>query len=799
MSFFDDLRHGVRLLGRQPAFTAVAVLTLGLALGANTAIFGLVHGILLAPLPYPEPERLALVWQTSPDGWHETSALNFQDWRQSSRSFHRMAAISLRQSVLTGRGAAERLISAHVSQAFFDVLGVPPRLGRAFLAEEELPGAEPVVIVSDALWRERLGGETDVVGQRLLLDGEPVTVVGVADPRADFPRAVDIWRPYVMPADETRNTVYLRVLGRLVPGVSVAEANREMTTLAASLERLHPETNRGAGATVEPLAEAIVGDVRPALLLLLATVLAVLLIACVNLAGLLLARLSSRRLELAMRHAVGAGRGRLARQLLAEALVLAVAGSLLGLLIASWALQLLTTLESLDLPRLDEVAIDGAAFGYAATLAVGVALVVGLLPALLATTRPAFGLRETGRGASQGVAAVKLRRWLVAGEVAAALMLLTGAILLGRSLGNVLAVDPGFDPAGTLTFRISLPRASYPDDVDEAAFYDRLTTELGALPGVDAVSAVYPRPLTTNYIVLEVSVDGTADRGELPPTAEVRWAAPGYFEIFRIPVLAGRSFTTADRQGAPRVVVVNRTFARRYLGAAEPLGTRVTLDDPADPDAAWWTVVGIVGDVLFDELTRREPEPEIYRPYAQAPISSAYVVVSASGPPEPLAEPIRRRLAAIDPDVPMFGVTTGPQILSAAVARPRFLAGLVGLFALAALSIAVLGVYGVLSYSVSRRRREMGIRLALGSSRRRLLWAVLGQGMRPVVAGLALGLLAALALGRLVRNLLYGVEATDPAVLAASVAVLGLAALAAGFAPARRAARVDPSVSLRAE
>ena len=799
MPFFDDLRHAVRLLGRRPAFAGTAVLVLGLALGANAAIFALVHGVLLAPLPYPEPERLVLLWQEGADGPYEVSALNFRDWRDAARSFGGLAAVSMQQAVLTGPGPATRLTAAHVSPGFFGVLGVPPAMGRGILPHEERPGAEPTAVVSHAFWRERLGGDPSAVGRRILLDGAPVTVVGVARPETGFPAGADLWRPYALPADETRDTVYLRVLGRLAPGASIDEARSEMAALAAELERRHPDENADVGAAVEPLVDWLVGDVRTALWLLLGAVAAVLLVACVNLAGLLLARLTGRRQELAMRHVLGAGRGRLTRQLLAESLLLAAAGAAVGLLLGAWAVEALARLETVDVPRLAEVGFGGAALAYTAVLALGSALLVGLLPAVMATSRPAAALRESGRGASEGEATARLRRWLVAAQVAAALVLLTAAALLGRSLGNLLAVDPGFDPAGTLTFRVSLSRGSYPEDAEEAAFYERLASELRSLPGVESVSAVFPRPLSATYIVLDVALE-SAPAGPGPgPTAEVRWAAPGYFEAFRIPLLSGRTFTPADRPGAPRVAVVNRAFVRESLRGRTPLGTRLTLGDPADPEAEWWTVVGVVGDVLFDELSRSEPAPELYRPYAQAPISTAYVVVRPSVRPESLVEPIRRRLAAIDPDVPMYDVRTGAEIVAAAVARPRFVAALVGLFALAALAIAVLGVYGVLAYNVGRRTRELGVRLALGSSRRRLLWAVLGRGMRPVAAGLAVGALAALAAGRLVGSLLFGVGAADPAILAASTAALALAALAAGFVPARSATRVDPAVSLRAE
>jgi putative ABC transport system permease protein len=592
-------------------------------------------------------------------------------------------------------------------------------------------------------------------------------------------------------------------MGRLADGVTLEEARTEMDTIAARLEEEHPDTNTGWGVLVLPMREVMVEDVRPALLVLMAAVGVVLLIACANVANLLLARMAARGREVAVRSALGAGRWRLLRQFLTESVLLGVGGGVLGLALGAWGTKVLVALNADDIPRASAIGVDGTVLGFTLGLALATGLVFGLVPALQASKADLQGsLKEGGRGESGGGSARTARRarsLLILAEVAASVVLLVVAGLLLRSFLGLQGVSPGFEPDGVMTLQVSLPDSEYPDDGDRAAFYRALTERVAALPGVEAAGAGFPLPLSGSGYILDFVVEGRPAPGpNESPSSHIRFVTPGYHRTLGIPLLRGRRLTEADREDAPRVALINRTMARRWWPDGDPLGERITFDDPTDPEAEWVEVVGIVGDVRHDSLAQ-EPDAETYLSAYQTPRSTAVVTARTAGDPELLAGGLRQAVLQTDPDLPVYRVRTLEEVVADSLADQRFSATLLGLFALLALVLASVGVYGVISYSVTRRTHEMGLRMALGAERREVRRLVVVQGMRVAGLGVALGLVVALAATRFLEGMLYGVTTTDPATLLAVPAVLLLVALLATILPAVRATRVDPVVALRSE
>ncbi len=800
----QDILYALRRLAHAPGFSLVAIATLALGIGANSAIFSVINAVLVRPLPYAEPEQLVMVSATWKDKPVVMSPQNFLDVAAATQTLQGLAATDTGGVTLTGRGAPERLEGATVSASFFDVLGVPPLVGRGFVAGENEPGHTKVVVLGERLWGSRFGADPAIVGQSILLNREPHLVVGVAPAAAGFPEGAQLWRPMEYDASFrtlSRGAWYLTVVGRLRPGVSVAEARAELATIAGRLEKQYPEHNEGVGATARPLQAALVGPSRTALLVLLGAVGLVLLIACVNVANLLLARVAARETELAVRAALGAGRRRLVRQLLTESVLLSLLGGAAGVLLAYASLGSLLALQPEGVPRLAEVRIDRAVMLFAAALSMATGLFFGVFPALHTTARPtAQTLREGSRSVLTG-SGRRLRGTLVAAQVALAMMLLAGAGLLLRSFDRLRRVDPGFRTENALSFRLSLPETAYPEEPRVAAFYSELQRRLAALPGVRGTGAVMGLPLSGLMFQLTFDVEG---RAPVPfaqqPSMQVRVATPGYLEAMGIPLRRGRMLEASDTAGSRPVVVLSESAVRRFFPDEDPIGKRINVGwrRPDDMPKAGGEVVGIVGDVRELGLAKDHP-PEIYIPHAQLPTNSMDVVLRSSLDARSLTRSVERVVAELDPELPLARVQTLETIVARSVSEPRFYMVLLGAFAAMAVGLAALGIFGVMSYAVVQRSREIGIRVALGADPRDVRGMVLRDALVLTLSGVSAGLAGALALSRVIASLLFQLSPTDPATLAAVAAGLTAVALLASYLPARRATRVDPLEALRSE
>ena len=802
-----DVKYALRSLRRRPGFASTVVLTLALAIGATTAIFSVVNGVILRPLPFPEPERLVALRGEPTDGDTEkvgsaSSYPDFLDIRAQARSFSGLAALATRPATLTGPGGEPaRVRSTSVTSDLWPMLAARPLIGRALLPEDEQPGAPAVALLSHALWQSRFGGDRGAVGRTVTLDGLPVTVVGVMPPGLRLTGDTQIWRPFVPDAvDRERGAHRLGVVGRLAPGVSLERARADVRAIARRLELQYPEHNAKRGATLEPLRDALVGDTRAALLVLLGAVALVLLIGCANLASLFLARAAGREREIAVRTALGAGRGRLVRQWMTESLLLTLAGGAAGLAVAWAGMRALVLWAPRTLPRADEVALDLPVLLFLLAVSVGTGVLFGLLPMLqLRRDDRSLGtLKDGGRGATAGVGRQRARQGLVVVEVALATVLVVGAALLLKSFWQISRTDPRFAPDGVLIAQLLPPQARYDSVTKVLQLYDRLREDVAALPGVQSVAVAYEHPLSAGW-TSSYTIEGRdpPPRGQ-EPEARVRPVAPGYFRTVGVRLVKGRDVSERDRAGAPGAVVVNEAFVRRHFRGVEPLGQRVLRQSwwPGLPDA--FEIVGVVADEPFDGLAG-EPAPATYFPHAQFPMHEMWVLVRTTRDPEAFAPALRAAVWRLDPDLPVEGVRTMREVLGTSVAEPRFNTALIALFAGAALALAAVGIYGVLSYTVAQRTSEIGVRMALGAGRGRVLRLVVGQGMGVALLGIAVGTAGALALARVLTSLLYGVSERDPAIFAGVALLLATVAALAAYLPARRASRIEPVVALRYE
>ncbi|HXG67739.1 MAG TPA: ABC transporter permease [Blastocatellia bacterium] len=819
----QDIIYGARMLRKNPGFTAVAVIAIALGVGANTAIFSVVNTVLLRPLPYAEPERLVAVWERDtrealskarPISYNGVAYPNFFDWRAQSQSFERIAVYQYSDFALTGGDAPVHLVGQVVSPDLFDLLGAQPRLGRWFTMEEEKPGNR-VAVISYGLWQRQFGGDPEIVGRAVTLNAKPFTIVGVAPPGFQFPIAADpieLWVTSAVhgekeeeddkPQTEQRGWHSLQAIARLKPGVSIEQAQAEMDAIAANLEKQYPESNTYAGVAILPLHADLVTDYRPALLILFGAVAFVLLIACANVANLLLARATSRYKEIAVRIALGASRWRIIGQLLTESLLLALIGGVFGLLLAWWGTEALLGLIPEDVPRLSEVSLDRRVLGFTLLVSVLTGVIFGLAPALQASkTDLTEAMKESGRGASASGRRARLRSALVVTEVALALMLLVGAGLLLRTFQKVQQVDLGLDPHNVLTASVDLPGARYVKPEQSANFVRQVLERVRALPGVTAASGILPLPLSGNNFGVSLRVEGqTYAPGEEPSTA-LRVTGLDYFKTMKIPFVNGRDFTPRDDRQATRVAIINETFAKRYFPGEDPIGKRIKPGISVDEDGPpMREIIGVVKDVRHKQELDKESGPEMYLPHAQVPFGGITLVVRTQTDPRSLARPVQGVIAEIDKDIPLYDIKTFDQHLGNAFARPQFSAFLLGVFAVVALLLTAVGLYGVMAYSVAQRTHEIGIRVALGAQQGQVMSMVIRQGVTLAAVGVVLGLVGAFGLTRvLLATMLYGVSALDPLTFAFVVLLLFGVALAACAIPARRATKVDPMVALRYE
>ncbi len=815
-TLWQDLRYGARMLIKKHGFTLIAVLTLALGIGANTALFSVINGVLLNPLPFPETDRLMAVWsadQRRAESKEGTSWLDFSDYRVQNRSFERLAGWTEIDHTLTEGDAPQRLSCAWVTADFFATLGVSPLLGRFFDPAEFKVAQPDKVILSHSLWRDRFGSARDLVGKRISINERPYTVVGVLPPGYRLPfqpmqvGSIELW----MPAPEVGNPLFARrgvrlihVVGRLKPGVTQGAAQAELDTLSANLRAQYPETNQNIGVRLIPALEELSGGMRRPLLVLFGAVACVLLIACVNVAGLLLARGATRQRELAVRAALGAPRWRIVRQLLAESLILALLGGGLGVLLAAWGVDGLLALSPTELPGRNRIGLNGGVLAFTLVLSLLTGLLFGLLPAWTASKLDlTTALKDGARTAMGGLAGRRMRSALVVAELALALVLLAGAGLLVKSFWRLRQVDPGFDPHNVLTLRVSLNGFKYSKPAEWADWFRRLQGRLEQIPGVRSASVVMPVPLHGQQVLEQlffaVEVEGHTPDKNRPWRSGAYGVQPDYFRTLGIRQVAGRDFTARDDAAAPGVVVINEEFARRYLPNENPLGKRVRLVYPwAREQVPWREIIGVVGDVKGIRLDTGA-RPEVYIAHAQDPFNEMYVALKTEVAPLSVVSAVRAAVQSLDQHQAFYDVRTLEERLYSSIAQQRFQMLLLALFAALALVLTAVGLYGVISYSVVQRTQEIGIRLALGAQTRDVLKLVVKQGMTLTLIGVALGLGSALALTRLMEGLLFGVSPTDPLTFGVIALLLAGVALLACWIPARRATQVDPLIALRYE
>jgi putative ABC transport system permease protein len=815
-TILQDIRYSLRALKRTPAFTAASVIVLALGIGASTSIFTVVNAVLLRPLPYPESDRLVMLWETNPRFQIAGDALpvtpgSFMDWREENSSFEQVAAFGSSQLNLSGGGEPERVACASVSANFFALMRVAPMLGRGFDDADEKPGAVRVAVISYALWQRRLAGAADAIGKSLTLDGETYSIAGVAPEGFQFPRArelpystgvatnTDVWKPMTL-TDEfitrKRANHQLSVLARLKAGVTLEQARTDIKAIAARAEQDIPDS-KGIGVKLVPLAEQVIGNVRTGLLVLAGAIGLVMLIACANVANLMLARAAARTKEIAIRSALGASRFRIIRQLATEAMLVGLASGLAGFVLSLWGVKSLVTLGGSNLPRTNEIAVDFRVVAVTFGMALLSSVLFGLLPAIGASKVNLS--KSLKQAATQGTFhRNRLRGALVVAEIAISLVLLIGSGLMIRSLARVLAVDPGFKPDQTLTLRLALAGSKYPNASQQIAFFQDVNRRVAAIPGMQSAGLISSAPLGGGLYAGGFSIESQPATPEAQDqTADRRMVSPEYFKALGIPLIEGRAFDDRDDQNSAGVAIVSESLARRFLPNEDAIGKRIKLGG-RDSTRPWLSIVGICGDVR-DTVLESDARPCVYVPYPQFAVSSMTLVARTAVDPKTLVTAIREEVWAVDKDQPITDVKTMSAYVSDSVAPRRSNAILLGAFAAVALVLASVGVYGVIAYSVTQRVREIGIRIALGAESGDVIKLIVGRGLALVTAGVVIGLAGALALTRVMSSLLYGVRATDPITFALVTLLLIGVAVLASYIPARRAARVDPMVALRNE
>ncbi len=806
-TIWQDLHFALRMLRKRPGFTAAAVIALALGIGANTAIFSVVNSVLLRPLGYKEPERLVTIGHSYPklDLIASVSAPGYIDYRDQTSAFEEIAASSNANYNLTDGGEPERVQGRRVTANFFPLLGVAPALGRPFLAEEDKPEASRVAILSHGLWQRRFGGDPQIVNRTITLNNESYTVVGLMPMEFRFGRD-ELWTPIAFTpeqlANDRRGNEYLGVIARLKQGVTIEKAQAELDFIARRIMEANPEAypaDSGWGVKLKSLNEEIVGNVRPALLVLLGAVGFLLLIACSNVANLMLARAAARGREIAIRTALGASRLRIVRQLLTESLLLALVGGTAGLLLAVWGIDLLVALEPVDVPRAREIGIDARVLLFTIGLSLLTGVLFGLLPALQASKPELIGkLKEGGRGSAIGGGLRNARSLLVVTEIAVALVLLIGAGLMVRSFSRLLNVNPGFQTENVLTMQVALPATKYREPQQRRAFFQELMERLKTLPGVESVGAISNLPLGGGVTSFTFAIEGRpAPPGVMNPHTDGRVATPDYLQTMKIPLLRGRHFTERDNADARLVAIIDETLARQFFPGEDPVGKRITIEGP-DENPIWREIVGVVGAIRHKGLDA-ELKAQLYYPHAQSTAGFMSVVVRTANEPASLTSAVRGAVRAVDKEQPVYNVRTMGEVLNNSVSQKRFSMFLLTIFAAVALVLAAVGIYGVMAYTVTARTNEMGIRIALGARSIDILRLVVGQGMILALAGVALGLIIAFGVTRVMSSLLYGVSATDPVTFAAIALLLTGVALLACYIPARRATKVDPMIALRYE
>jgi putative ABC transport system permease protein len=801
-----DLRFGLRMLTRKPGFTIIAVIALALGIAANTAIFSVVNAVLLRPLPYKDPQRLGLVWtyfgEELPQNW--ISGPELIDLKERSSTIEQFAALAWPTYGLTGTGDPEQVQGAVTTANLFPLLGVEPALGRAFVEEEDRPGGERVVVLSHGLWQRRFGSDPGILGQKIMLNGQPYTVIGVMPagfgvlpPDAQSPKNIELWTPFATDFKGlNRGGHFIRVIARAKPEFTLEQARQELESIGKQLDE---EIYKfGFNFNLVPLHGHVVKDIRPALLVLLGAVGFVLLIACVNVANLLLARAVGRGKEIAIRTALGASRRQIVRQLLVESVTLSLLAGLVGVGLTLLGLKLLVAFGPDNLPRLDEVSLDGRVLGFTLGISLLTGLVFGLVPALHAS-KPDFNesLKDGGKGTSKGAKGNRLRSTLVVVEVALALVLLTGAGLMIKSFLRLQQVNPGFNPDNLLTLRLQLPQSKYPDAAKIVPFYQQVVERLGALPGVQAVGAVSQLPLSGSYASGTITVERppVADE-DVSFEADRRAVTPDYFKAMNIPLVRGRLFTDQDKADSERAAIIDEKFANRFWPGEDPTGKRIKVG--MSPQSPWIMIVGVVGHIKHYDLNT-EGREQVYFSYTQFTNPSMFLAVRTSSDPLSMANAVQGAVWSIDPDQPVSQIRAMESLVSNSLAQTRFNTLLLGIFASVAMILAAVGVYGVMNYSVSQRTHEIGIRMALGAERGDIIKLVLRQGVALATTGVGVGLAGAYLVTRLMESLLYGVSATDLSTFGGVAFLLVLVAIIASYIPARRATKVDPIIALRYE
>jgi putative ABC transport system permease protein len=816
-TLLKDIRYGLRGLLKRPGFTLVAIITLALGIGANTAIFSVVNAVVLRPLPYAEPDRLMTLWETMPgENQRSVAPGNFVDWKSQNKTFEDLAATFYANFNLTSDGEPDRIDGATITSNLMSVLGVSAQLGRTFQPDDDEHQDRNVVLISDGLWKRRFGADRNVVGRNITIDETPHTIVGVMGGGFQFPARSDLWvlgrnRGAVpmslisqVPTNDWvhgRDAHFIKVIGRLRPGITISQAQSDIAGVTRRLEQDFPKSNGGLGSNVVPLHAQVVGEVRSMLFILLGAVGFVLLIACTNVANLMLARATQRDREIAIRAAVGASRLRLIRQLLTESLLLSIVGGLAGLLVSIWAVAVFVKLSPGDIPRLNEASVDFRLLGFTLLVSLLTGLGFGLLPAFQATrTNLNTSLKEGGTKASEGRQRRGARNILVVTEIALAQVLLVGAALLAISYVRVTEINPGFNPERVLTAKIAPSNKKYPDAKSRSTFYTTVLERLESLPGVESAGMVMNLPLTGSSMNRGFRVEGRPEpKADENVTMDFQIVSPNYFSTLEIPVKRGRGLNATDNETSERVVVINETMARQYWPNEDPIGKRMGIGE-STKDTSWRTIVGVVSDNRHASLS--EPAaPTAFIAYRQDLESWPRMgfVIKAKTDAASLSSAVRKELAEIDRAQPVYAIEPMENLLRTSVAQRRFIMLLLGSLSAIALALAMVGIYGVISFSVSERTQEIGIRMALGARAADVVRMVLGQGMRVALIGIVIGLGAAFALTRLLSSMLFEVSATDPRTFSIVAALLGSVAFFACYLPARRATKVDPLVALRCE